>query len=117
MYVRTSSPPARSKTSLKPAIGTRLRLTRFTARSRAIQRRSTLVSLTRMPDLNALGIVVSDMARSIRFYRLLGLDVPETPDEGHVDASLPNGLRLMLDSEEVILSFRPDWTRETGNQI
>ena len=70
-----------------------------------------------MPDLNALGIVVSDMARSIRFYRLLGLDVPETPDEGHVDASLANGLRLMLDSEEVILSFRPDWTRETGNQI
>jgi uncharacterized glyoxalase superfamily protein PhnB len=70
-----------------------------------------------VPGLNALGIVVSDMARSIRFYRLLGLDVSETPDEGHVETSLPNGFRLMLDSEEVILSFRPDWTRETGNQI
>jgi uncharacterized glyoxalase superfamily protein PhnB len=23
----------------------------------------------------------------------------------------------MLDSEEVIKSFRPDWTRETGNQL
>ena len=70
-----------------------------------------------MPQLNALGIVVSDMARSIRFYRLLGLDVPETPDEGHIDTFLPNGVRFMLDSEEVVTSFRPDWTRETGNQL
>jgi catechol 2,3-dioxygenase-like lactoylglutathione lyase family enzyme len=51
--------------------------------------------------LNALGIVVSDMARSIRFYRLLGLDVAETPD----------------DTEDVVVSFRPDWSRETGNQL
>jgi catechol 2,3-dioxygenase-like lactoylglutathione lyase family enzyme len=70
-----------------------------------------------MPRLNAIGIVSSDMARSISFYRLLGLDVPETPDEGHVDTFLPNGVRLMLDSEEVIRSFRPDWARATGNQI
>ena len=70
-----------------------------------------------MPQLNALGIVASDMARSIRFYRLLGLDVPDTPEEGHVDTFLPNGVRFMLDTEEVILSFRPDWKRETGNQI
>jgi uncharacterized glyoxalase superfamily protein PhnB len=70
-----------------------------------------------MPELNAVGIVVSDMAQSIRFYRLLGLDVPETPDEGHVDTTLPNGSRLMLDSEEVVKSFRPEWTRSTGNQL
>ena len=69
------------------------------------------------PLLNAIGIVVSDMSRSISFYRLLGLDVPETPDEGHVDTFLPNGVRLMLDTEETVLSFRPDWTRETGNQV
>ena len=70
-----------------------------------------------MPLLNRIGIAASDMAESIRFYRLLGLDMPETPDEGHVEASLPNGVRLMLDSEEVIFSFLPDWKRETGNQI
>ena len=70
-----------------------------------------------MTRLNAIGIVASDMGRSIRFYRLLGLDVPETPDEGHVDTLLPNGVRFMLDTEEVIRSFRPDWSRETGNQI
>ena len=70
-----------------------------------------------MPDLNAIGIVASDMASSIRFYRLLGLDVPETPDEGHVDTFLPNGVRFMLDTEEVVRSFKEDWARETGNQI
>jgi uncharacterized glyoxalase superfamily protein PhnB len=70
-----------------------------------------------MPQLNAIGIVASDMARSIEFYRLVGLDVPETPDEDHVDAFLPNGVRFMLDTEETIKSFRPDWKRETGNQI
>ena len=70
-----------------------------------------------MPQLNAIGIVASDMAASIRFYRLLGLDVPDTSSEGHVDTFLPNGVRLMLDTEEVIRSFRPDWSRKTGNQI
>jgi uncharacterized glyoxalase superfamily protein PhnB len=70
-----------------------------------------------MPLLNRIGIAAADMAESIRFYRLLGLDMPETPDEGHVEASLPNGVRLMLDSEEVILSFLPAWKRENGNQI
>jgi catechol 2,3-dioxygenase-like lactoylglutathione lyase family enzyme len=70
-----------------------------------------------MPRLNAFGIVTSDMGRSIRFYRLLGLDVPETPGEGHVDTFLPNGLRLMLDTEEVIRGFRPDWQRAAGNQV
>jgi catechol 2,3-dioxygenase-like lactoylglutathione lyase family enzyme len=78
---------------------------------------SILVSVREVPRLNALGIVVSDMARSISFYRLLGVDVPETPDEAHIDTFLPNGVRFMLDSEEVVRSFRPDWQREAGNQL
>lgn len=69
-----------------------------------------------MPELNAIGIVASDTARSIAFYRLLGVDFPEH-GEGHIEATLPNGVRFMLDSEEVVLSFRPDWTREIGNQL
>ena len=70
-----------------------------------------------MPQLNAIGIVASEMARSISFYRLLGLDVPETPEEGHIDTFLPNGVRFMLDTEETVLSFRPDWSRAAGNQL
>ena len=67
--------------------------------------------------LNGIGIVVSDMARSLEFYRLLGLDVPETPHAGHVDIALPNGLRLMLDSEDEVKKFLPDWVRQPGNQF
>jgi catechol 2,3-dioxygenase-like lactoylglutathione lyase family enzyme len=70
-----------------------------------------------MPTLNAIGIASSDMARSIAFYRALGFDVPDTPEEGHIDTFLPNGVRFMLDSEDVIRSFLPDWKREDGNQL
>src|SRR6478735_3476684 len=70
-----------------------------------------------MAQLNAIGIVAADMGESIRFYRLMGLEVPETPDEGHVDTFLPNGVRFMLDSEETMRSFMDGWSRETGNQI
>jgi len=70
-----------------------------------------------VPELNAIGIVASDMATSIRYYRLLGLDMPDTPGEGHVEATMAGGLRLMLDSEEVVKSFLPEWSRETGNQL
>ena len=70
-----------------------------------------------MPSLNALGIVVRDMAESIRFYRLLGIELPETPGEGHIDTFLPNGVRFMLDSEAVIRSFLPEWQRTDGNQV
>jgi catechol 2,3-dioxygenase-like lactoylglutathione lyase family enzyme len=69
-----------------------------------------------MPELNAIGIAASNMAKSIRFYRVLGLDMPDTPGEGHVEASMPGGARLMLDSEEIIRSFLPDWKRVDGNQ-
>ena len=69
-----------------------------------------------MPELNAIGIVSSDVGRSIAFYRLLGVDFPEE-GEGHIEATLPSGTRFMLDEESVVKSFRPDWTRETGNQL
>ena len=69
-----------------------------------------------MAALNAIGIVSSNLRASIAFYRLLGVDFPED-GEDHIEATLPSGLRLMLDTEEVVKSFRPDWVRETGNQL
>jgi uncharacterized glyoxalase superfamily protein PhnB len=69
-----------------------------------------------MAELNAIGIVASDVGRSIAFYRLLGVDFPEE-GEGHIEATLPSGTRFMLDEESVVKSFRPDWTRDTGNQL
>ncbi|HEY8030226.1 MAG TPA: VOC family protein [Gaiellaceae bacterium] len=68
-----------------------------------------------MPQFDAIGIVSADLGRSIAFYNLLGIEFPQ--DEGHIEATMPNGTRLMFDGEDVIRSFRPDWKRETGNQV
>jgi uncharacterized glyoxalase superfamily protein PhnB len=68
-----------------------------------------------VPHLDAIGIVSSELSRTRAFYRLLGIEFGEGDD--HVEATMPNGLRLMVDTEEVVRSFRPDWTRETGNQL
>ncbi|HVU77879.1 MAG TPA: VOC family protein [Gaiellaceae bacterium] len=70
-----------------------------------------------MPNLNALGIVVSDLAETKRFYNLLGVEFGEAAGDGHTEALLPNGTRLMLDTEEVIRSFDPSWGRTDGNQL
>jgi catechol 2,3-dioxygenase-like lactoylglutathione lyase family enzyme len=70
------------------------------------------------PRFDALGVVVSDMARSLAFYRRLGLEFPDGADaEGHVEAALPGGLRFMLDSEDVVRSFDPGWERGTATSV
>ena len=67
------------------------------------------------PKLDFFGIVVSDMPRSLAFYRRLGLDFPDGKEnEGHVEAELSGGFRYALDTEEVMRSFDPEWQRPTG---
>jgi catechol 2,3-dioxygenase-like lactoylglutathione lyase family enzyme len=71
-----------------------------------------------MTSLAAIGIVSRDIAESCRFYRTLGLDVPE-PAEGeqHFEITLPNGLRLMWDTEELIRQLDPEWKRPDGHGL
>ena len=70
-----------------------------------------------MAVLDAIGIVSRDIAESCRFYRTLGVDVAEPPDgEDHFEAVLPNGLRLMWDTEELIRQLDPEWKRSDGGQ-
>ena len=67
--------------------------------------------------LDQIGIVVDDMARSLAFYRELGLDLPPTADdEPHVEVALPGGLRLAWDRADVIRSFDPGWQPPTGGR-
>ncbi len=66
-----------------------------------------------MPQLDVLGVIVSDLHRSIEFYSRLGLEFPADPDpmgHGHVEAPLPGGLRFTLDAEESIMAFDPEWS-------
>ena len=66
--------------------------------------------------LDVVGIVVGDMARSLAFYRALGFEVPDSADkEGHVEATLPGGLRIAWDTVEMMRSFDAGWSAATGN--
>ena len=69
-----------------------------------------------MPALAAIGIVTRDMKSSVRFYRLLGVDVPDPVDD-HLDATLPGGIRLMWDALELIRQLDPDWTEPKGHRM
>jgi uncharacterized glyoxalase superfamily protein PhnB len=70
------------------------------------------------PQLDFFGIVVSDMPRSVAFYRQLGLDFPDgAEDQEHVEAALPGGMRYALDTEDVIRSFDPDWRRPAQGHV
>ncbi|KAA0912386.1 MULTISPECIES: VOC family protein [Streptomyces] len=67
------------------------------------------------PRFDLVGLVVSDLAASLAFYRRLGLEFPEGAESApHVEAELPGGLRLALDTEETIRSFRPGWQPPVG---
>jgi uncharacterized glyoxalase superfamily protein PhnB len=66
--------------------------------------------------LDAIGIVCADIAKSMRFYRLLGLDFPDSAED-HVEATAPNGMRVMLDKLELIKQLDPDWVQPVGRPI
>ena len=68
------------------------------------------------PRLDLIGIVVAHMARSLAFYRELGMDIPPEADaEPHVEVTLPGGLRLAWDTVEVVRSFDPEWQAPSGS--
>ena len=68
-----------------------------------------------MAELAAIGMVTRDMTEAVRFYRLLGIDVPD-PEGPHLDATLASGLRLMWDTEELVKQLHDVWVEPTGHR-
>ncbi|WP_432934119.1 VOC family protein [Microbispora sp. CA-135349] len=67
------------------------------------------------PAFDLIGLVVTDMAASLSFYRRLGLDIPSSADtEPHVEVTLPGGLRLAWDTDATVRSFDPSWSPGSG---
>lgn len=69
-----------------------------------------------MPALKAIGIVTKDMKESVRFYRLLGVQVPD-PSGDHLDVTLPSGIALMWDTLELIKQLDQDWIEPKGHRM
>ncbi|MER5705489.1 VOC family protein [Micromonospora sp. NPDC002296] len=67
------------------------------------------------PHFDLVGLTVTDMARTLDFYRRLGLDIPAGAEaEPHVEFTSAGGLRLAWDTVETIRGFDPDWAPPTG---
>ena len=65
--------------------------------------------------LDVVGLVVTDMAATLAFYRRLGLEIPAEADSApHAEVPLPGGLRLTFDTVEVMTSFDPEFTLAPG---
>jgi uncharacterized glyoxalase superfamily protein PhnB len=67
--------------------------------------------------LNAIGLVSSDLTRTITFYRALGCDLPDPAvGEGHLSLDL-GGVQLMIDTEEIMRSFDPSWSGSASGRV
>lgn len=68
--------------------------------------------------LDAIGVVATDVAASIDFYRRVGVPFPEdVAMEEHVECPLGSGMRLMIDSEESVRGFDPTYRPVVGTRV
>lgn len=67
------------------------------------------------PDM--VGMVVRDMAASLKFYRLLGLAVPEGVEgEPYVEVITSNGYRISWNTLEMVKGIDPDFVENPVGQ-
>lgn len=69
-----------------------------------------------MPQLDAIGIVSADLQATVRFFRLVGLQIPDTTED-HIDVVTPGGVRIMFDALELVKQLDPDWVKPVGRPI
>jgi catechol 2,3-dioxygenase-like lactoylglutathione lyase family enzyme len=67
------------------------------------------------PKFDAIGLVVTDMTGTLAFYRALGLEFAEGAETApHAEATLPGGVRLMLDPVAQVRTLDPTWQPPSG---
>ncbi|GED69635.1 glyoxylase [Brevibacillus reuszeri] len=67
--------------------------------------------------LDMVGIVVADMKKALDFYRLLGLEIPESANEDHHVEVAGDGVRLAFDTIEIAKSVYGGWEAASGHRI
>jgi catechol 2,3-dioxygenase-like lactoylglutathione lyase family enzyme len=69
-----------------------------------------------MPSLHTISITVKDLAKSLDFYRTLGLAIPEGQEnEHHVEYTSENGYSIGFIPETTMLYTNPNWKAPTGD--
>jgi uncharacterized glyoxalase superfamily protein PhnB len=69
-----------------------------------------------VPQLDAIGIVSADLKATVRFYRLVGLEIPDTTED-HIDVTTAGGVRVMFDAVELMKQLDPDWVKPVGHPM
>ena len=68
--------------------------------------------------LQTIGIIVSDMAKTLSFYRTLGLPIPEgLNEEDNVDFEAPNGITFGFLTEAAAKQADPNFKTPTGQSM
>jgi catechol 2,3-dioxygenase-like lactoylglutathione lyase family enzyme len=68
-------------------------------------------------QLGVVGLIVRDVARSLDFYRQVGLDIPEGQGGSNFRMQLPGGLTFFWDNYDTTRQWvDPNWTPSSGNR-
>jgi uncharacterized glyoxalase superfamily protein PhnB len=65
-------------------------------------------------SFDAIGIVSEEPKRSIEFFKILGIEIKQYEDSGHFEGISSSGVRIMLDTVEMIQSINPNWKKSPG---
>ena len=66
---------------------------------------------------DAIGIVSENPNRSIEFFKILGVEIKQYENSGHYEGTTPSGVRIMLDTVEMIRTIDPNWQKSRGNGL
>jgi len=81
-----------------------------------VQNKDDIMTGFAQPKLHTIGIVVKDMPRSIGFYRLLGLDIPEGDEQSpHVEYESSDGYSIGFDTEAAVMETDEHWRHPSGS--
>jgi len=81
-----------------------------------VQNKDDIMTGFAQPELHTIGIVVKAMPRSIGFYRLLGLDIPEGDEQSpHVEYESSDGYSIGFDTEAAVMETGEHWRHPSGS--
>lgn len=66
---------------------------------------------------DAVGIISKNLSRTKEFYELLGLQFQEVGGPEHIEATTKSGVRIMVDSQDLIKKINPSWKEANGSNI
>lgn len=67
-------------------------------------------------SLDAIGLISDDVNATSDFYKLLGLTLEEI-GEGHYEAVTASGVRLMVDTVDLMKRIHPSWSKPEGFKV